>query len=78
MVEFSSDGRFDSTCLGIPAGTFKVTDDGKAIEFSGKGKRETLTFSVAGSSMNLGGSLTDGTPVHWAMTRAAGAVRPVK
>lgn len=78
MVEFTNDGKFDSTCLGMPAGTFRVTDDGKAIEFKGTGKTVTLTYSMAGGRMDLAGSLSDGTHVQWAMTRAASGVRPVK
>lgn len=78
IVQFSNDGRFESTCLGLRQGTFEVTDGGKAVEFKGEGKSETLALSVAGSTLNLSGSLADGTHVQWAMSRAASSVRPVK
>jgi hypothetical protein len=78
MITFANDGTFTSTCLGASAGGFKVGADGKAIAFTCQGKAQTLQYAVNGSTMTLSGKLSDGTPVQWALTRSASAVRPVK
>ena len=78
MVQFSNDGRFESTCLGMPAGVFRVTGDGRAIELTGQGTSETLAYSVAGGKMSLSGTLADGSRVRWTLTRAASRLPSVR
>jgi hypothetical protein len=78
VIEFSNDGAFSSTCLGIRAGQYQVIDGGKTIEFKGEGKVVAMQYFLDGGTMKLRGMPSGGATVEWSLTRSANVVRPAK